>query len=95
MVVESSYETVNTKIALEGMGTDGQWTTVSDHPAITTHPIRTSLRMAAIAELKARGIQYVVIHPGDPGADDFFRDPEAWGLSLVGQESGAHLYRIP
>jgi hypothetical protein len=95
VVVESSYETVNTKIALEGMGTDGQWTTVSDHPAITTHPIRTSLRMAAIAELKARGIQYVVIHPGDPGADDFFRYPAAWGLSLVGQESGAHLYRIP
>jgi hypothetical protein len=36
-----------------------------------------------------------LIHPGDPGADDFFRDPEAWGLSLVGEENGAHLYRIP
>jgi hypothetical protein len=95
VAVESSYETVNTKIALEGMGTDGQWSTVSDHPAITTHTIRTSLRLAAIGELKARGIQYVLIHPGDPGADDFFRDPEAWGLSLVGEENGAHLYRIP
>jgi hypothetical protein len=94
VVVESSYETVNTKIALEGMGTDGQWTTVSDHPALTTHPIRNSLRMAATAELKARGIQYVEIRPGDPGADDYFRYPAAWGLTLAGQESGARLYRI-
>jgi hypothetical protein len=63
VAVESSNDMVNTKIALEGMGTDGQWSTVSDHPAISAHPIGTSLRMAAMAELKARGIQYVVIHP--------------------------------
>jgi hypothetical protein len=94
VAVESDYDRVNSKIALEGMGTDGRWTTVSDHPAVSAHPIRASLRMAATAELKARGIQYIVIHPGDPGADDFFRYPAAWGLSLVGQESGARLYRI-
>jgi hypothetical protein len=94
VAVESSGDLVNTKIALEGMGTDGQWTTVSDHPVLSVHPIRTSLRMAATAELKARGIQYVLIRPGDPGADDFFRYPAAWGLSLAGEDSGARLYRI-
>jgi hypothetical protein len=94
VVVESSHDGVNAKIALQGMGADGKWGSVSDHPVISAHPIRVSLRMAAIAELKARGIKYVVIHPGDPGADDFFRYPAAWGLRLVGLESGAHLYRI-
>jgi hypothetical protein len=94
VIVESSYDMVNTKIALEGMGTDGRWTTVSDHPVISAHPIRTSVRMAAIVELKARGIQYLWIRSGDPGADDFFRYPAAWGLSLAGEEGGARLYRI-
>jgi hypothetical protein len=94
VIVESSYDTVNTKIALEGMGTDGRWTTVSDRPLISAHAIGRSLRKAATGELKARGIQYVLIKPGDPGADDFFRYPAAWGLSLAGEESGAHLYRI-
>jgi hypothetical protein len=94
VVVESSYDKVNTKIALEGMGTDGQWTTVSDHPVISDHPIRSSLRMAATAELKARGVQYVWVRAGDPDADDFFRYPAAWGLSLAGQENGGRLYRI-
>jgi len=94
VVVESSSEMVNTKIALEGMGSDGQWATVSDHPVISVHSIRTSLRIAAMAELKARGIQYVWVRPGDPGADDFFRYPGAWGLSLAGQQDGGSLYRI-
>jgi hypothetical protein len=94
VAVESSWDMVNTKIALEGMGTDGRWTTVSDHPAISAQSIRTSLRMAATAELKARGIQYVLIRSGDYGADDFFRYPAAWGLSLAGQEGSARLYRI-
>jgi hypothetical protein len=94
VVVESSNDQVNSKIALEGMGTDGPWTTISDHPVISAHPIGANLRRAATAELKARGIQYVVIRPGDPDADDFFRYPAAWGLSLAGQDSGTHLYRI-
>lgn len=94
VIVESSWDMINTKIALEGLGTDGHWSTISDHPAVSVQPIRTSLRMAAMAELKTRGIQYVLMKPGDFGADDIFRYPAAWGLSLVGQESGAHLYRI-
>jgi hypothetical protein len=94
VAVESSRDSVNANIALEGMGADGKWSAVSDHPIVSAHLIPTSLRMAAIAELKARGIKYVVIHPGDPRANDFFRYPAAWGLSLVGLESGAHLYRI-
>jgi hypothetical protein len=92
VAVESSYDRVNAKIALQGMGSDGLWSTVSDHPAVSIHAINISLRMAAIAELKARGIRYVVMHPGDPAADDFFRHSAAWGLRLVGREGGARLY---
>ena len=94
VIVESSYDKVNSEIALEGMGTDGKWTTVSDHPVISAHPIRSSLRMAATAELKARGIQYVWVRAGDPRADDFFRYPAAWGLSVAGQAKDGRLYRI-
>jgi hypothetical protein len=94
VIVESSDDKVNSEIALEGMGTDGKWTTVSDHPVASPHPIRTSLRMAATAELKARGISYVWVRSGDPDADDFFHYPAAWGLVLAGQEGGGRLYRI-
>jgi hypothetical protein len=60
----------------------------------SAHPIGANLRRAATAELKARGIQYVLIRPEDPAADDYFRYAAAWGLSLAGQNRGVHLYRI-
>jgi hypothetical protein len=94
VVVESSWDLVNTRIALQGMTPDAKWTTVLDHPEVTVRPIHASLRMAAIAELKARGIGYVLIRPGDPGADDFARYPRAWGLTLAGELYGVRLYRI-
>jgi len=94
VLVESSWDNINTKIALEALGADGQWTTVSDRPAMTPRPITASLRMAATAELKARGIQYVFIRPDDYGADDYQRHAAAWGLVLAGEKNGGRLYRI-
>jgi len=94
VVVESSSEDVNGKIALRGIGTDGQWITVSEHPVQSALPVPGNLRMAASAVLKTRGIRYVLIKPGNPGADDFFRYPAAWGMTLAGQVGEARLYQI-
>lgn len=94
VTVESSWDAINTKIGLQAIGTGGEWTTLSDHPSVTIRPIQASLRMAATAELKARGISYVFIRPEDPSATDFRRYAAAWGLAFAGEESGAYLYRI-
>jgi Dolichyl-phosphate-mannose-protein mannosyltransferase len=94
VVVESSWDTINAKIALQGMGADGKWAAISDHPLVSARPIEASLRMAATAELKARGIRYVLIRPGDFGAGDFARYPQAWGVALAGELDGIRLYRI-
>ena len=94
VLVESGWDEVNTRIGLEGLGKDGKWVTISDHPALSTHPIHFSLRNAASAELKARGIRYVFLRPDDPGAWDILRYPGGWGMSLVGELEGSHLYHI-
>jgi hypothetical protein len=94
VIVESSDDMVNTKIALQGMGTDGQWTTICDHPAQSVNSIHTSLRKAAAAELKARGIRYVLVKPADPGAADFIRYPAAWGMTLAAEVGGVRLFEL-
>jgi hypothetical protein len=94
VLVESSYDAVNTRIALEGMGKDGQWAAISDRPAISAHALHLSLRMAATAELKARGIRYVFYRPDDPGAADVLRYPAGWGMKLLGELAGSHIYYI-
>lgn len=94
VVVESSWDMVNTEVALQAMELDGHWATICKQPSIAIRPIRASLRMAATAELKARGISYIFVRPEDPFSSDLQGYPDAWGLILVGQEDGARLYRI-
>ena len=94
VVVESSADAGDIKMKVEGAGTDSRWTTLSDRPTESRRTIPVSLRTAATAELKARGISYLVTNPGDPGADDLRRYSSYWGLQLVGTSGQTRLYRI-
>jgi Dolichyl-phosphate-mannose-protein mannosyltransferase len=94
VVVESSDDCGDMKLKLEGIGVDGSWVTLSDHPVLSKQPIRASLRLAATAELKARGIHYLVIKPNNPGADDIRRHPPYWGLTLKGSVGDMRLFYI-
>lgn len=94
VVVESSDDTGDSKLKLEGMGADGSWVTVSDHSVQSRQPIRASLRLAATAELKARGIRYLLIKPDDPGASDLRRYPAFWGLTVAGSLGDVRLFHI-
>jgi len=95
VVIETSPDSANTRVQIEAPDAGGEWATLSDHPEESVNPIRTSLRRAAAAELKARGIHYVLIKPENPGADDFRRYTTAWGFHLAGVVEPARLYFIP
>jgi hypothetical protein len=94
VVVQSSDDTGDAKLKLEGMGADGSWVTLSDRPVQSRQPIRASLRLAATAELKARGIHYLLIKPEDPGSDDLRRYPAFWGLNVAGSVGDVRLFHI-
>jgi Dolichyl-phosphate-mannose-protein mannosyltransferase len=94
VVVESSDDSGPIKLQVEGMGADGSWVTLSDRPVESRQPISVSLRLAATAELKARGIDYLVVKPDNPGANDFRRYPAAWGLAVAGAAGDVRLFRI-
>ena len=67
---------------------------LSDQPVQSRQPIRASLRLAATAELKARGIHYLLIKPENPGADDLRRYPAFWGLTVAGSVGDVRLFHI-
>ena len=94
VVVESSEDTGEARVKLEGMGADGTWVTLSDRPVQSRQPIRASLRLAATAELKARGIQYLLIKPENPGASDLRTYPAFWGLTVAGAVGDVRLFHI-
>jgi hypothetical protein len=94
VVVETSEDTGNAKLEVQGMDDAGLWKTLSDRPVESRQPIRTSLRLAAAAELKARGIRYLVIWPDNPGASDVRRYAGYWGFTLAGSAGDVRLFYI-
>jgi hypothetical protein len=94
VVVQSTQDMGDVKLKLEGLDSSGAWVTLADHPVESLQPIHVSLRRAATAELKARGIQYLSVRPDTPGSDDLRRYPAYWGLTLVGTSGQTRLYHI-
>lgn len=53
-----------------------------------------SLRQAATAELKSRGIRYVLIIDDNIGANDFRSYSRLWGMKCIAQQGAARIYYI-
>lgn len=94
VVVESSGDTAATKIKVDAAAEDGKWTTLADAPIESTRRSRVSLRQAASAELKARGVRYLLITDDNIGATDFQLYSRLWGMQLIAQRGQARLYYI-
>jgi len=64
-------------------------------PAYEQLPTPTDLRRQAAAELKRRGIDYLLVFDGQFGADDLRARAADWGVRQVTEYKGATLYQLP
>lgn len=92
-VIQTSDQ-ASTAMRMEGMAADGRWEVLSGTARETLEPISVNLRAAATAELKSRGIDFVLVSPDDLKADDFLRNARLWGMTPVGERWGWRLFRI-
>jgi F5/8 type C domain/Dolichyl-phosphate-mannose-protein mannosyltransferase len=92
--IETSDDASQTNVQLEGMDPDGKWTTLSKTAQETPSHAAGNLRRTATAELKLRGIRYVMVQRDDPRWDDFQAYSKVWGLKLIGQSGPGRLYFI-
>jgi hypothetical protein len=65
-----------------------------DPKAVLADRSKYSLRRAAISEINARGIHYILVGDDNFVAEDFRDDPEAWGLTEVASGDGILLYKV-
>ncbi len=93
-VTIQTQEDYQTAVELEGMDTNGKWTTLSKNAQETTSRPTVSLRRAATAELKLRGVRYVMVEKDDLRSDDFRLHPGLWGIKLIGEAGPGRLYQI-
>ncbi|MDQ2944802.1 MAG: hypothetical protein M3Y27_02465 [Acidobacteriota bacterium] len=94
VVLETASYLDDPQIQLEAMDRTGRWSTVDSRPAETSQPITQSLRREATAQLKRRGLRYLLVGDDNPSSPDFWKYSSSWGLKLVGDQGGARLYYI-
>ncbi len=82
------------KMKLEGADAQGKWAALGANPESSTAPYPVNLRGTASAELKARGVRYVLVGSGDIRADDYRKYAALWGMKCLGESNGTRLYRI-
>jgi Dolichyl-phosphate-mannose-protein mannosyltransferase len=78
-----------------GRGDGTGWKTLAES-AMQSEEVRPiGWRRAVVAELKRRGIDYVMFFDIDLGADDLHRNPDRWGILPIGKSKNARLYKLP
>ncbi|HLJ47074.1 MAG TPA: glycosyltransferase family 39 protein [Bryobacteraceae bacterium] len=79
---------------LEGQEPSGRWMELSRDANCRQQRMTVGMRRAATAELKARGIRYVVVDSTDAVAGDFAAHTMYWDLNLIAERGSSRLYRI-
>jgi len=95
VVIETSPNQSGGRWRLEGLGADGRWETIAAAPVASEAARPLGLRRAVAAELKRRGIDYLLVFDGNDGADDLRLNAEIWAVRPVGEYQGARLYQLP
>jgi hypothetical protein len=92
--VETSYDH-NLQAAVEAFDdASGRWTAIAGHRQTAVLKPDGNIRRYSTREIALRGIHYVLIPDEYQGFLDVRGDPEGWGLALVAEGYGVHLYRI-
>lgn len=92
--LDCSRDQYKIRLSLEGQLASGEWTRLPGEPDnenVTTLP---DLRRTAVAELKRRGGNYLLLWDHDYGAGEFRTNHIAWGMTPLGERAGARLYRL-
>ncbi len=92
--IETAPNQPGLRLRLEAQAEGGGWRLLSAAAQTSDAARPLGLRRAVAAELKRRGIDYLLVFDRDEGADDLRLNTDIWGLRAVGEYRGARLYQI-
>jgi hypothetical protein len=98
--LETSSDIIRVRMQLEAMNPaepseKGQWEKIAGEPNdVAIPPGSFAARRMATRELYARGLHYLLVVDTDYGSDDFWDDPEVWGLRVVASTPDGRLYQV-
>ena len=94
VTVETCPDDHDIRTEVQVLDDRAQWRRVGGSATEESVPVRGNIRKAAIYELHARNVNYLLIRDTDYGAAEIRDDPESWGLEEIAVGYGARLYRV-
>lgn len=91
--VEAAMDQVDGSARLEAE-IAGKWKVLAAQPNVAEAPPLAGLRRLATEDMKRFGITHVAVSKGDWATEDVLKDPQAWGLTKVGEAARVTLFRI-
>ncbi len=82
------------RLRLDVQGPDGEWVPLSDTPEIRKVDMPPGLRRAGTYEVKAHGLEYLLLGETDALYQDIRKFPGYWDLVEIDSVGGQHLYHI-
>ena len=92
--VECSHDQSAIQLQLQQSVSPGKWVVLSSSPRSEDRPVDSNLRGAAMQQLRNMGITHFLIDRSTYGWEDFLRNADVWGLSLIGRAGDNRLYVI-
>jgi hypothetical protein len=94
VTIDTSLDYLNIRLQVEAMDNSGGWVKLSSEPKDEVIQPPVAIRRMAASELRARGINYILMNDTDWGAEDMREDPESWGFKEIAKGYGARIYQI-
>jgi hypothetical protein len=95
VVMDTTTDFWKAQFALESQGQkDWPWQPIPCAPSQKRIRKPDGVRRLATAELKWRGVEYLLIRDEDLVATDMHRDPAAWGVAQLAEKGQWRLYKI-
>jgi len=82
------------ELRLEALDAAGRWQVLAARPQVSDASLPPGLRRAAIEELKARGIRYLVVFHDDWHATDYMMNSYQWGIRQVLEVRQIRVYEL-
>jgi hypothetical protein len=94
VVLEGPADQYGVRLELDGETADGAWQRLAEQPVRSEGAPYLGYRLAAMEELKRRGIGYFLCFDDEAWSADLRRDRDLWGIEEVGGAADGRLYRI-
>ena len=94
VTLDTCKDDLNILLQVEYQDKSGAWVKLSSNPDTQTIPAPADIRRWAGRDLHAYGIDYIMMHDTDFGAEDLREDPASWGFKEIAKGHGARIYKV-